>query len=78
MQPAAMPGLEEEFKGIKKMCNRLHVLNYQSMLNLTKTVFFFLMHVALLPYGLYLALSDSRQPISYQYHCEQQDVNGMT
>lgn len=32
----------------------------------------------MLPYGLYLALGDSRQPISYHYYHEQQDVNGMT
>lgn len=77
MRLAAMPGLEEEIKGIKEMYNRLHVLNNQSMVNIKKTVLFFFNVTALLPYGLYLALSDSRQPNAYHYHCEQQDVNGM-
>lgn len=35
-----MPGWEEEFKGIKEMCNRLHVLSYQSILSLKKTAIF--------------------------------------
>lgn len=39
-QPAAMPGWEEGFKEIKEMCNRLHVLSYQSILNLEKTAIF--------------------------------------
>lgn len=77
-QPATMPRWEEEFKGIKEMCNKLHVLTYQTLLNLEKTAIFFKFDVALLPYGLYLVLSDSRQPISCHYYCEQQDVNGMT
>lgn len=29
-----MPGWEEEFKGIKEMCDKLHVLTYQTILNL--------------------------------------------
>lgn len=33
--------LEKEFKEIKEMCNRLHVLSYKSMLNLEKTVIIF-------------------------------------
>ena len=40
-QPAIMPGWEEEFKGIKEMCNKLHVLTYQTILNLEKTAIFF-------------------------------------